>query len=548
MPGLLIIDDEDHCRQALVEMVSAAGLELSIILLASSGEEGLRLARQHHPELALIDFSLPGLNGLETIRCLLDEQPGVKIVIWCAYDEFPGAQKAIRLGASDYLIKPVRLAAFGEVLRRLCEEIQPLDVQRLTLDGAARRQEETHLMVEARLVEELVHGPLSDPRRAQEALARLGKTLACPRVIVIYVEGFSPFPQEGGRFELYWPFNYCAATARRFAPDPQGCLVGYIGQAGLVMVISSQDELADELEIRDLGEDLRLGLKACAWHYCQHIQAPVLAPPAVTVSIGRAVFSLRALPHSYAEALRAQSYKLFVGSDTVIHIDDVEQQAVASPEYPLALESELLAHVRLGELNACQDLLGKLMDNLLFQANQQPEKTRLRLMELIALISRAAIEAGAPPQAALLVADQQLSALGLLQTQEEIRDWAYASLAMLLARIRVPSQSSRMVEEALEYIEKNKARPNLDIEEVASAVHISASYLNRLFKARLGMTFVKYLTSQRMNEAKRLLRTTRSNNTAVAEAVGYDDVHYFQRVFHRETGITPAAFRRQAQT
>jgi two-component system response regulator YesN len=72
---------------------------------------------------------------------------------------------------------------------------------------------------------------------------------------------------------------------------------------------------------------------------------------------------------------------------------------------------------------------------------------------------------------------------------------------------------------------------------------LSPSHLASLLKERLGLSYITYLTSIRIEQAKKLLRTTDLTVAAIAERVGYPNVTNFYRLFQRETGLTPGAYR-----
>ena len=81
--------------------------------------------------------------------------------------------------------------------------------------------------------------------------------------------------------------------------------------------------------------------------------------------------------------------------------------------------------------------------------------------------------------------------------------------------------------------------------DVANAVHMSPSHLAALLKAKAGISYVKYLRSLRIAHAIQLLRTTNLIIEAIAATVGYTAISNFYRLFQRETGMTPAALRRE---
>jgi AraC-like DNA-binding protein len=79
--------------------------------------------------------------------------------------------------------------------------------------------------------------------------------------------------------------------------------------------------------------------------------------------------------------------------------------------------------------------------------------------------------------------------------------------------------------------------------EIAEVVNISQSHLSSQFKTTMGMSYVKYLTATRMDEATKLLRTTDQTVSNIALMTGYPNATNFYRHFRRHTGMTPAAYR-----
>jgi YesN/AraC family two-component response regulator len=101
------------------------------------------------------------------------------------------------------------------------------------------------------------------------------------------------------------------------------------------------------------------------------------------------------------------------------------------------------------------------------------------------------------------------------------------------------------IQKALNYIERN-ARKGPTLEETAEEIHVSQCYLSRLFKKKLGVNFVTYLTNKRVELAKELLSGSKMPINAICRELSYNDVNYFCKIFKKETGMSPAEYRKQA--
>jgi two-component system response regulator YesN len=124
MTGLLVVDDEDIVRQTIMTVVESSGLDLHPVEEARTGQEAVTIAQCLRPAIILMDVRMPGMNGLEATRAIRTLVPEAKVIILSAYDEFSFSQEALRLGAVDYLLKPVRPGVLVEALFRIQTQLR----------------------------------------------------------------------------------------------------------------------------------------------------------------------------------------------------------------------------------------------------------------------------------------------------------------------------------------------------------------------------------------------------------------------------------------
>lgn len=124
MIKVLIADDEKTIREGLKHQLQQSQIEIDSVYLAGNGEEALEIIKQNHPEIILLDINMPIKNGLEIIEEAMEINPLSKIIIISGYDEFEYAQKAISLGVSDYLLKPVNIATLKKTVLKAVGQYQ----------------------------------------------------------------------------------------------------------------------------------------------------------------------------------------------------------------------------------------------------------------------------------------------------------------------------------------------------------------------------------------------------------------------------------------
>lgn len=107
MLKILIIEDENIIRKGLVNSINWLELDSSIIGEGKNGKEGLELIRKLKPNLVITDIRMPILNGLEMLEIALNEGYEFEKIILTSYSEFDYAHQGIKMGITDYILKPI---------------------------------------------------------------------------------------------------------------------------------------------------------------------------------------------------------------------------------------------------------------------------------------------------------------------------------------------------------------------------------------------------------------------------------------------------------
>ena len=115
---ILIIDDEPNVRLMFRTALESAGHE---VVESEGGEQGLRRLRQSPADLVLLDLQMPTMGGMEVLRRLRSDENLVPVVIITAYGSVPDAVEAMKLGAIDFLAKPITPDALRKVIVQVLE-------------------------------------------------------------------------------------------------------------------------------------------------------------------------------------------------------------------------------------------------------------------------------------------------------------------------------------------------------------------------------------------------------------------------------------------
>ena len=212
--------------------------------------------------------------------------------------------------------------------------------------------------------------------------------------------------------------------------------------------------------------------------------------------------------------------------------------------YPLQKEYELLGRVRMGDRTGAKAILNDLLGDIFFHNAGDMELIKARVIELVVVVSRAAVESGASLDKLLGLNSRVVAQINGLRDFEELCMGVVKVLDSMMDTLYDVHniRNARTMTLVMSYIREHYGE-DLTLDTVAGHVYLSPYYVSHLFKDELGLTFVQYLTRVRVEQAKQLLRNPGLSIRAVANQVGYDDPGYFAKVFRRVAQISPKEFR-----
>ncbi|MBF0163444.1 MAG: response regulator [Magnetococcales bacterium] len=119
-PILIVDDDPDFC-QVVIDVLTKAGFPT---VRAGSGHEALAVLRNTKCDIVLLDLVLPGMDGLEVLRRIHEQDEHVKVILITAFATIENAVNSIKMGATEFLTKPFRINDFTTMIHRTIEEIR----------------------------------------------------------------------------------------------------------------------------------------------------------------------------------------------------------------------------------------------------------------------------------------------------------------------------------------------------------------------------------------------------------------------------------------
>lgn len=212
--------------------------------------------------------------------------------------------------------------------------------------------------------------------------------------------------------------------------------------------------------------------------------------------------------------------------------------------YPIEYEKRLYNLICTHDKAGAQQLLNELIGHIYCASNFDLHTIKVRAMELIVLLSRAAIDAGADVQEIFLFNTNYISEIEKFDSLEDLSIWLsgimhrFINYSFDFAQVK----HSDIVYKVMEYVKSNYAS-KITLDDVAKHVYLSRSYLSSVFKEETGYSLFNYINRVRVEKSKLYLLDNSISLVDVAAMCGFEDQSYFTKVFKKATGVSPKKYR-----
>ncbi|WP_320128377.1 response regulator [uncultured Sphaerochaeta sp.] len=486
MYTLLIADDERLECDAIELLVNRAKLPLQCIK-AKNGREAVSLATQYQPDIAFLDIKMPGMDGIEAAKHIREIAPDCQIIFLTAWSSFEFAQQAIRLGASEYLVKPVQRKEVYDLLDSLLAQ---LDERKL-----AREQHSGDILEVLNLFSREFFAALKFGELPIESLKSYFamQGISSEQGVALVIGGM-----EEKAIKLFFQDN-------QRLPKLQLCYFPAIDRITVLVFTNQPSKIVEQLA----------GFQSLAYS-----------------NIGSGMFfsDLAGIPQAISTASISYShaYRLHVRFQRFSDILKIPKDSVTLQKKT----DEMLQDTLQGELGKAREIAHEIID-MVNTTNDNPTLALNELYELLVVFcyelnkSVPFLQLGKPEKRPVM--EQEIYLMDLLDSTCQ---------AVLEDKQDRYSRAFRLVDQYLH----SHYPMQISVEMASKMINLNPKYFSQLFKVYLGSPFVEYLTRIRMEKAKQLLDEGDRNVKEIAEMTGFLDGNYFTRVFRQYYGMAPSIY------
>ena len=503
---------------------------------ASDGELAYPMIIKEKPDILITDIRMPFMDGLELCKLVKKELPNIKILILSGYDEFDYAKEAIRLGVTEYLLKPISSGKLLEALNGVSESIRREKEDKDLVRKYMEEMRENTEHEKQKFFEQMIAGNLS-MADALETGKKYEMNLSAGMYNLLLFR-FTLGEENRKSGELLGEAEYAIEKLTERLEYVFEFQHGVEGWAFLLMA-DNEEQMSER--VKELSKDLEEIMK----NY---------STIAYFGGIGQPVARLRELEESFREAERALAARFTMELNRIISVDDIRMAQNVDTLDDIEITS-------FGEIEKTRTMLEKFLNNGVedeidefvdVYINELPEENLKSVLMRQYIIMDAYIvmmsfcEKIEGIEGKMQAQSEELkNSMKTIQTLEEIKNYIRMLLKKIIGvRDTISGRRySDIIEIAKDQIRKTYMSDEISLNTIAAEVGMSPSYFSSIFSKEMGKTFVEYLTEIRMDRAKELLMCSSMKTSEIGYEVGYKDPHYFSYIFKKTQNCTPKEFR-----
>ncbi|WP_127836316.1 response regulator [Clostridium prolinivorans] len=528
---LLIVDDEVEVRKGIIEKIDWNFIGFEIVGEAENGKEALEVFEKTLPDVLITDINMPFMNGLELSSIIREKYPTTKIILITGYDEFEYAHKAIKLNVLEYILRPISSSELTEILIKIKNKIDNEIAEKENIEALREYFRKSLPILKEKFLVSLITSTLTKEEIEEKSksynIDLSGKNYMVSIVSIDFSSNQKDFKEE----KELWKFSVLNIVEEIIIKYNLG--VAFINNETVVIISKSDDY--DRNKIIEMNFNALEELRQTIEKFLKFT---------VTIGIGNLCNDITKLNQSYQNAVAALDYKIFMGNNRIIWIEDIEPKSADKVVFDELKERSLESSIKVGTLEEISDTIDKLFKEI-SDFKVSFKDYQIYVMEMLTTILKVARNSDIDINDIFGSNHNLFIELYSLNTIEEVQNW-FKNISIKIRNYIIKGRqdtANELVEKAKEYVKEHYKESDININKVCTYLHISPNYFSFIFKRETKTTFINYLTHVRMEKAKELLRTTNMKTFEIAENVGYSEPNYFSYSFKKRFNLSPSEYR-----
>lgn len=511
MYKILVVDDERIERKGVTFLLGQMDMECSIEE-AVNGQAALDYLSNNDVDILITDIKMPHMDGMEMIGNIKEKKvnPGMKIIIISGHNDFEYAKTAVKLGVSDYILKPVDPHEFEATIRKIVDEIDSEKIEQGKVEKSIEYLKQHYLYS---LVNGLAVGEMRDMKLD-------GSIMDEDYSKLMLVEFERSFFGNGDNDFL----NNLNERLKEIGVEFQ-----YLNLNTEQCVIFFKDH--------DKGD--------AYWkRVASKIQSMIRQKYNVTayIAISRSFSKTEDIPEAFEEAENLMENR-FYQSETKIYLSYENGQSNLSDSMD---DDTLMKQMKQDIKMKDTDSLRIHFDKLCTKYKKKTDFSQVYVKFIFSNLLKDFYDN--IPDVGEFELNNEIEKLYKAVDFQTVIDIVNINIKRLEDSFSSnPQMVHREIESVKQFIYEHYGE-ELGVERLAEMVYMAPSYLSCVFKKETGQNLSKFIKAYRMEKAKEMLEESHKKIVTISNEVGYPNVSYFCQSFREYFGISPQKYRSQGET
>lgn len=524
---VFLVEDEVVVREGIKNNINWSEHGFHFCGEASDGELAFPMIQQAKPDIVITDIRMPFMDGLELSSLIKKEFPGIKIIILSGYSEFEYAKKAINLGVTEYLLKPISGAELMKSMKVIRDNLIKEQEEKESLENFKKEMKEYEEDEKRRLFYDIINNaqPLASIiQRGRELNIDLS---ACIYNIVLF---HMSTPNKG--MSNSQSISVIQKKIDVYLEENNNIIRFNCFLEGYVFLIKGHSES----DLEHMKRKFINLLKA----ECSQLD--------YFGGIGIPVKRLGELYLSFHEASRAFAYRYIWEVNDFIEASNIARNDI----FPILDKSESETQLDRKKIEVFlksggQEEIQYFVEEYILSRYQDSKNSMIFkqyvVMDMYYIVNAFLKEVLGNNDFKIEEPFKEISQLNInYETMKHYIKKIFSQAIELRDEI-TSKNNNQMIHKAKEFIQNNFTKDDISLNLVAANVYTSPTHFSAVFSQKTGQTFIKYLTDLRMNKAKELLKCTDMKTSEISYSIGYKDPHYFSYLFKKTQNCTPTQYR-----
>lgn len=508
---MVIVEDETMIREGIIKLIKKVSEEHEVVGEAENGIQGLQIIEEKKPDLIITDIKMSDMDGLEMLERVKKKKIAVKAIVLSAYSEFSYAQQAIKLGVSEYLLKPI---AIGD----LTQSLKNIEIQLKQEPNHAEERLDVLQSLENVFYSVLFGGTIVD-QELIDFLYNHYRLNESSNFILIQAYLGEMFQKQYKI--LSQKLQYILKEKKQ-----KYCLLKIPQNNSMLIILffyQSETALERWFQNRVL---LQLNREKCwnvcfGWICCRGISM-----------IKSSLYTLQ----------KNMDWNIVLGDDVLVSYPKVTKIQTVPLSYPIDIENQMRVALCALEYKKAKKIVKSFCDYFksgkLYSPNEIKECFVRFLWSMLNVLKEINFS-----QYENLEQQEFLKNIMTATSFTELEQTLEHLIVLLPKNENKESSNNLNVQKAKSLVHEFYDQ-GITLDEIALKLNITPEYLGSQFHKEIGINFSAYIKNFRIKKAKELLIGTRLKLYEIADKIGYGDAKYFSQVFRESTGMLPSEYRK----